>query len=181
MVPYYMHTGTGELTWNMPESMRSAQDRHHNSGERWAWIPDDAEGWVAAQAMGGKQYKLDATDETRKLRRGENALELEYASLARLHDDLVLLDSLDEGLILHNLRQRYARDSIYTAVGNILIAINPFQRLPLYTTELIDAYHKAGNKSMPPHSYKLADAAYKALLEDCGNQSILVSGESGSG
>lgn len=180
-VPYYVNGGTGELTWNKPESLLSTQEADAEAGV-WKWVPDDAEGWVAAQEVSRNQYRVADTGETVKLKKGANSLDLVHASLARLHDDLVLLDSLDEGLILHNLRQRYSADEIYTAVGGILVAINPFQRLPLYTTELIEAYHKAGNKPMAPHPYKLADAAYKALLEDRGrNQSILVSGESGSG
>ncbi|KAJ8613027.1 hypothetical protein CTAYLR_004053 [Chrysophaeum taylorii] len=177
MVPYYANLSTGELTWNMPESLRSSQDRSKHS-EGWVWVPDEEHGWVAAQQQQqGSQYRLESGEVVKAKR----CLALNYASLARLQEDLVLLDSLDEGLILHNLKERYNRDQIYTAVGGILIAINPFQRLPLYTTELIDAYDKAGNKVMAPHPYKLADAAHKALLEDLGDQSILVSGESGSG
>ncbi|KAH8096570.1 hypothetical protein JL720_3949 [Aureococcus anophagefferens] len=84
--------------------------------------------------------------------------------------------------MLHNLRVRFLRDEIYTGVGDIVVALNPFKRLPLYGSEVIDAYNRAGNKPMPAHPYKLAKAAVGALVEDATrNQSILVSGESGAG
>jgi myosin heavy subunit len=36
-------------------------------------------------------------------------------------------------LILHNLRSRFMTDKIYTRIGSIIIAVNPFKALPLYT------------------------------------------------
>lgn len=98
-----------------------------------------------------------------------------------LHNDLVLLEDLCEGMVLHNLRERYLKDQIYCGVGSILIAINPFKRLPLYTPDIIEKYNKRGNKVLAPHPFDIADQAYKTLLEVEKNQSILVSGESGAG
>jgi len=83
--------------------------------------------------------------------------------------------------VLHNLKERYLKDQIYCGVGAILIAINPFKRLPLYTPDIIEKYNKRGNKMLPPHPFDIADKAYKTLLEVETNQSILVSGESGAG
>ena len=34
---------------------------------------------------------------------------------------------LNEGTLLHNLRRRFMSDKIYTYVGEILVAINPFK------------------------------------------------------
>lgn len=60
----------------------------------------------------------------------------------------MLLDALHEGLILHNLRQRFLKDEIYTSIGGILIAVNPFKRLPLYGSSRIEAYKNMGNKQV---------------------------------
>ena len=56
---------------------------------------------------------------------------------------LVERDSIDEGMIVHNLRARFLDDKIYTYVGSILVAINPFKRLPLYTLDVLNEYVKS--------------------------------------
>ena len=50
---------------------------------------------------------------------------------------------MSQGSVLHNLRERYLRDAIYCGVGSILIAVNPFKRLPLYTHDIIQKYARA--------------------------------------
>ena len=46
-------------------------------------------------------------------------------------DDLIVLTHLHEPAILYTLQQRYNEDVIYTYTGPILLAINPFWRVPL--------------------------------------------------
>ncbi|KAH8043986.1 hypothetical protein JL720_17244 [Aureococcus anophagefferens] len=157
LVPYYFNRATGEVAWNTPGELRSSADR--GDGATWAWLPDAAEGWVACRSLGGGAYET-AEGAARTLKRNEKALPLDKPSLSRVHGDLVLLDSLDEGLMLHNLRVRFLRDEIYTGVGDIVGGQQAHARAP----------------------YKLAKAAVGALVEDATrNQSILVSGESGAG
>lgn len=43
----------------------------------------------------------------------------------------------------------WCRDIIYTYTGPILIAVNPFKRLPLYTDHSLDAYRQV--KGRPAH------------------------------
>jgi len=140
-------------------------------------VPDEIEGWLPGRDIGNNNFQLQ-TGQTMQiqLKRGQSLLPLNYSSLSRLQSDLVLLDSLDEGLILHNLRERFQKDQIYTAIGGILVAINPFKRLPIYSPDRIEAYHKRGNKQMPPHPFLITSIAYNNILEKQTNQSILVSG-----
>ena len=43
-------------------------------------------------------------------------------------DDLALLDNeINEELILENIISRYSQDKIYTYIGEILLAINPYK------------------------------------------------------
>ncbi|GBG28549.1 Myosin-1 [Hondaea fermentalgiana] len=95
--------------------------------------------------------------------------------------NMVGLRELNEASILHNLRVRFARDEIYTSVGSILVAINPFKLLPLYTPEVLDAYRSGDGSPRAPHVFQIADAAYKALLAKHCDQSCIISGESGAG
>ena len=48
-------------------------------------------------------------------------------------DDLITLPHLHEPAILHAVSERFFYGKIYTWTGPVLIAVNPFQRLPLYT------------------------------------------------
>ena len=48
-------------------------------------------------------------------------------------DDLAALDMLSEDAIVDQLQNRYERSQIYTYIGDILVAVNPFTNLGLYT------------------------------------------------
>jgi myosin heavy subunit len=48
-------------------------------------------------------------------------------------NDLITLPHLHEPAILHAIAERFSYGKIYTWTGPVLIAVNPFQRLPLYT------------------------------------------------
>ena len=55
-------------------------------------------------------------------------------------DDLTKLSYMHEAAILHTLHVRYMISQIYTYTGPILIAVNPYQRLPLYSKQMISQY-----------------------------------------
>ena len=112
----------------------------------------------------------------------ENAKEDLALRERNTEEDMVKLSYLHEAGVLHNLRRRYARDEIYTYTGQILIAVNPFQKIPhLYDQAMMEMYGGAEQGELSPHVYAVAEAAYKQMLSEGGSQSILVSGESGAG
>ncbi|XP_060189336.1 myosin-17-like isoform X2 [Lycium barbarum] len=92
------------------------------------------------------------------------------------------LSYLHEPGVLQNLATRYELNEIYTYTGNILIAVNPFQRLPhLYDTHMMEQYKGAAFGELSPHVFAVADVAYRAMINEGKSNSILVSGESGAG
>ncbi|XP_071437358.1 myosin-IIIb-like isoform X2 [Pithys albifrons albifrons] len=99
--------------------------------------------------------------------------------------DLAVLAELDEAALLTGLRERFLSQHIYTAIGDILIAMNPFEPLPLYGKEVAERYRRLQTDSLPPHIFAVAARAYHAMLgRRVGgprNQCILISGESGAG
>ena len=95
-------------------------------------------------------------------------------------DDLVDLSDLNENAILHNLRIRYKSDVIYTNISSILISVNPFKLLPIYTSAVLDSY-RYGYHGKPPHVYGVAYNSYRDMLKDDLSQSVVISGESGAG
>ncbi|XP_062173899.1 myosin-12 isoform X2 [Alnus glutinosa] len=97
-------------------------------------------------------------------------------------DDMTKLAYLHEPGVLHNLACRFALNEIYTYTGNILIAVNPFRRLPhLYDIHMMQQYKGAAFGELSPHLFAVADTCYRAMINEQGSQSILVSGESGAG
>uniref|UniRef100_A0A3P9AIT7 non-specific serine/threonine protein kinase n=1 Tax=Esox lucius TaxID=8010 RepID=A0A3P9AIT7_ESOLU len=96
-------------------------------------------------------------------------------------DDLVNLEVLDEETIIKHLSKRYDELQIYTYVGDILIALNPFQNLSIYSPQFSKLYHGAKRADNPPHIFATADAAYQGMVTFCKDQCIIISGESGAG
>ncbi|KAM6330609.1 unconventional myosin-Ia isoform 3-T3 [Alca torda] len=95
--------------------------------------------------------------------------------------DLVLLDPLTEESLLHTLQERFRRSDIYTYIGNVVISVNPYRPLPIYTPEKVQEYHNCNFFAVKPHIYAIADDAYRSLRDRDRDQCILITGESGAG
>uniref|UniRef100_H2YRX1 Myosin VIIA n=1 Tax=Ciona savignyi TaxID=51511 RepID=H2YRX1_CIOSA len=95
-------------------------------------------------------------------------------------EDMIRLGDLNEAGILRNLLIRYNEDHIYTFTGSILVAVNPYQELPLYDIDAIRKYTKR-KLGEPPHIFAIADNAYNNMLRSKQDQCVIVSGESGAG
>jgi myosin-5 len=91
------------------------------------------------------------------------------------------LSFINEPSVLHTIRERYSQLSIYTYSGIVLIAINPFQNVALYSQDIVQAYSGRKRGEMQPHLFAIAEDAYRCMLRDRSNQTIVVSGESGAG
>ncbi|GAB9472769.1 Myosin-i heavy chain [Globisporangium polare] len=101
-------------------------------------------------------------------------------------EDILQMSDLSEASLLENLRRRYEKEYIYTYVGPILIAINPYKPLDaVYSEAKMTEYYGKTMGMLPPHVFALADHAYTQLIQggalDPANQSIIISGESGAG
>jgi hypothetical protein len=140
LVSYYYHPLTGALQWDKPAEMECGSGAGAGGGQAGlVWVPDEMEGYIAARPLGGKSHQaLDGRMLTYAVPKGRTLDPVNSASLSMLQDDLVLLEDMSDGMILHNLRERFMKDQIYCGVGSILIAMNPFKRLPLYTPDIIE-------------------------------------------
>jgi myosin heavy subunit len=98
-------------------------------------------------------------------------------------DDLIQLRDLSEFALLYKLKLRYNSGKIYTRVGAVLVAVNPYESLPIFSEDTTMQYveHEGDARELDPHVFGLASIAYRLLLESGTNQAFLVSGESGAG
>ncbi|XP_022899670.2 unconventional myosin-Va [Onthophagus taurus] len=97
-------------------------------------------------------------------------------------NDLTSLSYLHEPAVLYNLQVRFCQQKdIYTYCGIVLVAINPYDDLPIYGTDTIQAYRGQAMGDLDPHIFAVAEEAYTKLEREQMDQSIIVSGESGAG
>uniref|UniRef100_A0A671NS70 Unconventional myosin-X-like n=1 Tax=Sinocyclocheilus anshuiensis TaxID=1608454 RepID=A0A671NS70_9TELE len=97
-------------------------------------------------------------------------------------EDMSTLAELHEAAIMHNLFLRYQKDLIYTNIGSILAAVNPYKQIPgLYTVEAVDVYSRHHLGELPPHIFAVANECYCCLWKRHDSQCVLISGESGAG
>ncbi|KAK3106305.1 hypothetical protein FSP39_017437 [Pinctada imbricata] len=95
--------------------------------------------------------------------------------------DAVLLDPLTEDAFIDNLKERFKHDQIYCYIGSVVVSVNPYKQLQLYTPDLIDEYRARNIYELPPHIYAITDEAYRSMRDRNLDQCIIISGESGSG
>ncbi|XP_042902308.1 neither inactivation nor afterpotential protein C [Parasteatoda tepidariorum] len=98
-----------------------------------------------------------------------------------LPDDLAANDNLAEESVVDYLHGRFMQDNIYTFIGDILIAVNPRKKLPLYDSKIQTQYWEKARSDNPPHVFAIADRAYQQMLHHKRSQVIITFGQSGSG
>ncbi|KAJ2896227.1 Myosin type-2 heavy chain 1, partial [Coemansia aciculifera] len=128
----------------------------------------------------GQEYVFEAT--TDEVSRGAKELPpLCNPPVLEGIDDLTSLSHLNEPAVLHNLQVRYGMHNIYTYSGIVLVALNPFAHVPLYSQDTLEAYAGRMRGELEPHLFAISEDAFQGMVRDKRNQTIIVSGESGAG
>ncbi|KAK4363628.1 hypothetical protein RND71_018869 [Anisodus tanguticus] len=148
------------------------------------WIEDQNIAWIDGQVsqINGQDVQVQTSDGRTVTVNLSKIYPKDEDAPAGGVDDMTKLSYLHEPGVLQNLATRYQLNEIYTYTGSILIAINPFQKLPhLYDRHMMEQYKGAPLGELSPHVFAIADAAYRQMINEGKSNSILVSGESGAG
>ncbi|KAL3288840.1 hypothetical protein HHI36_003287 [Cryptolaemus montrouzieri] len=160
-----------------------------DSGAR-VWIPHADKVWEPAELKedyAPSKNTLQVITKAKELKsltiKNEESLPpLRNPSILVGGNDLTSLSYLHEPAVLHNLQVRFCEQrNIYTYCGIILVAINPYNEVPIYDIDTIRAYRGQTMGDLDPHIFAVAEEAYTKLEREQKDQSIIVSGESGAG
>ncbi|XP_029924509.1 unconventional myosin-Ic isoform X1 [Myripristis murdjan] len=96
--------------------------------------------------------------------------------------DFVLLENYtSEAAFIENLRRRFKESLIYTYIGSVLVSVNPYKELEIYSKQHMERYRGVSFYEISPHIYALSDNTYRSMRTERKDQCILISGESGAG
>lgn len=96
--------------------------------------------------------------------------------------DFVLLESFtSEASFIENLRKRFRESLIYTYIGSVLVSVNPYRELEIYSRQHMERYRGINFYEVSPHIYAVSDNSYRSMRSEGKDQCILISGESGAG
>eukprot|EP01060_Flectonema_neradi_P036262 TRINITY_DN6929_c2_g1_i3.p1 TRINITY_DN6929_c2_g1~~TRINITY_DN6929_c2_g1_i3.p1 ORF type:complete len:1203 (+),score=274.30 TRINITY_DN6929_c2_g1_i3:110-3610(+) len=147
-----------------------------------SWIVGTVEDWDPVKKIGSCRGKT-TSEVVQKLKEDQLMVTREEL-LDEDVNDLLHLTLLHDSTILNVLKKRYMSDVIYTNIGAIVVALNPFNfKIPWYTDDNMPKYLAEGDRieTNLPHSWAVAHNTYWEMMNDEMNQCILVSGESGAG
>jgi len=155
------------------------------SAAAYYWVPvntDDA--YVLGRKSGAGFVDADSGEAIDAVAAADCYAVASPAAARAVVADMVQMHEVNRASILHVLRARYGSGDIYTAMGSVLVATNPFERLdavyaPATLGRFVDP--QTPDEDLEPHIWFTARRAYRALVSHGVGQSLIVSGESGAG
>ncbi|EDL22740.1 myosin, heavy polypeptide 14, isoform CRA_a [Mus musculus] len=153
------------------------------TARRMVWVPSELHGFEAAALRdeGEEEAEVELAESGRRLRLPRDQIQRMNPPKFSKAEDMAELTCLNEASVLHNLRERYYSGLIYTYSGLFCVVINPYKQLPIYTEAIVEMYRGKKRHEVPPHVYAVTEGAYRSMLQDREDQSILCTGESGAG
>ncbi|XP_054430507.1 myosin-9 isoform X1 [Pteronotus mesoamericanus] len=153
------------------------------AAKKLVWVPSEKSGFEPASLKEevGEEAIVELVENGKKVKVNKDDIQKMNPPKFSKVEDMAELTCLNEASVLHNLKERYYSGLIYTYSGLFCVVINPYKNLPIYSEEIVDMYKGKKRHEMPPHIYAITDTAYRSMMQDREDQSILCTGESGAG
>lgn len=153
------------------------------------WIPNKSRAFVPCLYKGteGQEIVFDDGDgiEIRIPVKHSNTVSTVSSEHFKGVGNICDLEEISHAAVLSTVGHRFETNSqIYTRVAQIIIAVNPFSSLPIYSTEIMKKYCDSHEVyDLEPHLFMVANQVIKGLAASVhgANQVVLISGESGAG
>uniref|UniRef100_A0A8R1I4E6 Uncharacterized protein n=1 Tax=Caenorhabditis japonica TaxID=281687 RepID=A0A8R1I4E6_CAEJA len=147
------------------------------------WVPDQNDGFLlgSIKRETNDEVLVELCDTGRQVTISRDDVQKANPPKFDKIEDMSELTYLNEASVLNNLKDRYYSSLIYTYSGLFCVVINPYKKLPIYSEDLIEEFKGKKRHEMPPHIFAIADTAYRHMLQEREDQSILCTGESGAG
>ncbi|KAG7219369.1 hypothetical protein INR49_019075 [Caranx melampygus] len=152
------------------------------AAKKMVWVPSEREGFETASIREekGDEVLVELSNGHKVTVNKDDIQKMNPPKFSKV-EDMAALTFLNEASVLHNLRERYFSSLIYTYSGLFCVVVNPYKMLPIYSEKIIEMYKGKKRHEVPPHIYSITDNAYRNMLQDREDQSILCTGESGAG
>uniref|UniRef100_A0A669DR30 Myosin, heavy chain 11b, smooth muscle n=1 Tax=Oreochromis niloticus TaxID=8128 RepID=A0A669DR30_ORENI len=152
------------------------------AAKKMVWVPSEREGFEPASIKEekGDQVLVELSNGQKVTVSKDDIQKMNPPKFSKV-EDMAALTFLNEASVLHNLRERYFSSLIYTYSGLFCVVVNPYKMLPIYSEKIIEMYKGKKRHEVPPHIYSITDNAYRNMMQDREDQSILCTGESGAG
>ena len=163
--------------------MRGIEGENDLTGKRYVWVQDPESAFIRGEVieeMADGTLRIMFDNGSQREESAENVDKVNPGKFDKA-EDMAELTHLNEPSVVHNLHQRYQSDLIYTYSGLFLVTVNPYTPLPIYGRDYVNLYKGRTREDTKPHIFAMADEAYRNLVDEGANQSILVTGESGAG
>lgn len=158
------------------DQIRGLEGDNDFSGNKYVWLQDKEKAFVRGLVLEEKESGRLLVQSEDGDQREVDADQVDKVNPAKFDkaDDMAELTHLNEASVVHNLRTRYQSDLIYTYSGLFLVTVNPYCPLPIYSNEYVKMYKGRSREETRPHVFAMADEAFRNLVDEGANQSILV-------
>merc|ERR1712077_14316 len=146
------------------------------------WVPDGQGGFMESilESNDGKVAKVIVKGYEKRTYKSEELGQVNPPKFEKC-EDMANLTFLNDASVFWNLKTRYQAKLIYTYSGLFCVVVNPYKRYPIYTQTVVKIYLGKRRNEVPPHLWAITETAYRNMLTNSKDQSMLITGESGAG
>ncbi|XP_039251994.2 unconventional myosin-XVIIIa-like isoform X2 [Styela clava] len=166
-----------ETEWKETEKVWFVRDNGFSAAHQLQFTGDPA---ASGLKDGKTRIRLHLSGETVTV--DEDKVEKANSDECDRSEDISSLRYLNECGVLHTLQQRYNGNLVHTYAGPHLISLCPTYNQSAVTSDKAMQMFKGCRRSdMPPHIFAAAQTAYSEMTSTGADQSLLMTGHSGSG